>query len=169
MTKLQTGGEVRIPSPYVTDTKYPGYADRAAPVTIAYRNWRSTMSGHPDCDGMIALSNAREFPGLRDFVIQARAGLSISWGDADRMPKQAWTGNEKRYQMVEGSGPNGREITQTLAVHRVGWFDVYDEMSVMYAVSHRVGLMAAVWMFDKHGGLRRAQRFADEMAATFKP
>jgi hypothetical protein len=124
------GGSVLVPEPYNREPDYPTYAQKHGlgdEMLVAYRNWRSTMSGHPECDGMIAVGRADRFASLREFVLAARGGLSIQWSDADRIPGQKWTGDEKRYPVEEQSGSTGPELVQLLAVHRVGWLDVYDD------------------------------------------
>ena len=118
------GGSVIIAEPYNRHPDYPTYAEKHgvnAEMRVAYRNWRSTMSGHPECDGMIAVGRIERFDSLRDFMIKARGGLSIQWSDADRIPGQKWTGDEKRYPVEDRDGPAGQEMIQLLAVHRVGW------------------------------------------------
>lgn len=166
---LPGGGSVMLPSPYKANTRYPNYADREGRVRIGYRNWRSTMSGHPECDGMLAVGRSDAFADLRAFVQAARAGLSIQWSDASRIPGQPWDGDEKRYPLEEAQGDMGPELIQQLAVHRVGFFDVYDEPSHLYAVQHAAGVNIGVWLFDKHGGLKGARRIADRVAASFQP
>lgn len=54
-TQLPGGSSIVLPSPYRSKTEYPNYADRVPDALIAYRNWDSTLSGHPDCDGMLAV------------------------------------------------------------------------------------------------------------------
>src|SRR5262249_31307542 len=155
---LPGGGSVQLPSPWNGKPSYPTYADRAgSDVLIGYRNWRSTMSGHPECDGMLGVGRSEKFPGLENFVRTCRAALSIQWSDADRMPGQAWDGNEKRWQLETQTGPNGPELVQQLAVHRVGFFGVYDEASHLYAVQYVSGVSVAMWLYDKHGGVDGAR------------
>jgi hypothetical protein len=168
--QLPGGGSVTMPAPYVTKPKYPAYSERVADqVLIGYRNWRSTMSGHPECDGMIAAGRSERFESLERFVGTGRAGLSIQWSDADRIPGQPWDGNEKRYATERNEGESGPELVQQLAVHRVGFFGVYDEPAHMFAVQHKSGLNIAVWLYDKHGGLAGAHKLASRIAASFEP
>jgi hypothetical protein len=166
---LPGGGSVAVPSPYVTKPKYPAYSERVADkVLIGYRNWRSTMSGHPECDGMIAIGRSERFESVERFVATGRGGLSIQWADADRIPGQAWDGNEKRYTAERNAGEGGPELIQQLAVHRVGFFDVYDEPAHMFAVQHKSGVCVAVWLYDKHGGVNGARKLASRIAASFQ-
>lgn len=167
-TALPGGGSAAVPPPYTTRPDYPTYADRAGDVLAAYRNWRSTMSGHPECDGMIAIGRAQRFETLERFVLAARAALSIQWGDADRIPGQAWDGNEKRYPAERREGNDGPELIQRLAVHRVGFFGVHDEPAHMFAVQHGVGVNIAIWIYDKHGGVNGAHKLVWRIAGSFQ-
>ncbi len=165
------GGSVVIPEPYDRKPSYPTKAERneiTDRVLVGYRNWRSTMSGHPECDGMIAVGLPSEFPTLRDFMITSRAGLSNQWSSADTVAGTAWTPNEQRYPVEEREGANGPELVQLLAVHRVGFFDVYDDPALMYVVGDRRGVHVAVWITNRQGGPRRALRLADRIAASFQ-
>jgi hypothetical protein len=162
------GGSVIAPSPFDKKPSYPTYADRAGgDVWIGYRNWRSTMSGYPECDGMLGVGRNEKFRDLAEFVASCRAGLSIQWADADKIPGQPWDGNEKRYERV--LSPAGDELTQQLAVHRSGFFDVYDEPSHLLAVRHASGISIALWLYDKHGGIKEARKTALRIAASFQP
>jgi hypothetical protein len=164
---LPGGGSVMVPSPFDRKPDYPTYADRAGEgVLIGYRNWRSTMSGHPECDGMLGIGRNDKFRDLPDFVGSCRGGLSIQWSDADRIPGQPWDGNEKRYERQ--LSPGGAELTQQLAVHRVGFFGVYDESAHLLALRHQSGVSIALWLYDKHGGLDGARKIAQRIAASFE-
>ena len=66
--QMPGGGSVIVPSPYKSKTDYPNYADQVHAALIAYRNWDSTMSGHPDCDGMLAVSRPNGFESFDLFV-----------------------------------------------------------------------------------------------------
>jgi hypothetical protein len=165
---LPGGGSVAVPSPYRTKPDYPTYANRADNVLVAYRNWRSTMSGHPECDGMVAVGLSERFQSLESFASTGRAALSIQWGDADRIPGQAWDGNERRYTAERRDGDSGPELVQQLAVHRVGFFGVYDEPAYMFAEQHRSGLSIAVWIYSKHGGISGARKIASRIASSFE-
>jgi hypothetical protein len=166
--QLPGGGSVLVPSPYKWKTDYPNYADRAPEALIAYRKWDSTLSGHPDCDGMLAVGRPSRFESFERFVQKTSAALSIRWGDATKIPGQRWDGKEKHYPIERAEGTNGPELTRQLAVGRVGWFDVYDERSHLYAVAHRRGVHVAVWLYDKHGGINGARRIADGIAASLQ-
>lgn len=165
---LKGGGGVLMPAPYKVRTAYPNYAARSPDALIGYRNWRSTMSGHPECDGMLAAGLATSFGDLTAFVQHAHAALSIQWGDADRIPGQPWDGKETRYRLEQGQGPSGPELTQQLAVHRVGVFNVYDQAAHLCAVAHKRGVHVAVWIYDNQGGLKAARKLADKVAASFE-
>lgn len=164
------GGSVAIPSPYDRKPSYPTYGERAGDkVLFAYRNWRSTMSGHPECDGLVTVALAQAFPDLRDFKSTCSVGLSIQWAHADEIPGQRWTGDEKRYPVEERDGPDGPELVQLLSVHRVGFFGVYDDAALMYVAGFRNGVHIGVWITDKQGGARRAAKIVDRIAASFQP
>ena len=94
-TPLPGGGSVVVPSPYKSKTDYPNYANRAPEALIAYRKWDSTMSGYPECDGMVAMSRPDRLESLDRFVQRAGAALSVQWSDATKIPGQPWDGNEK--------------------------------------------------------------------------
>jgi hypothetical protein len=121
---------------------------------FAYRNWRPTLSGHPECDGLIAVARANTFPDLREFKANCSIGLSIQWGYADKIPRQAWTGDEKRYPVEERGGPHGSEMVQLLSVHRVGVFGTYDDPALMFVAGFRSGVRRV----DRQPPWRRAPR-----------
>lgn len=163
------GGSVMIPEPYNRKPSYPTYGERvASEVLIAYRNWRSTMSGHPECDGMIAVGRADRFPKLRDFMNTCRGGLSIQWSHADTVAGTTFRPDERQYPIEERVGEGGPELVQLLAVHRVGFFDVYDDPALMYVAGERRGVHVAIWITNKQGGARRAQKLVDGIAASFQ-
>lgn len=166
---LPGGGSIVVPSPYETRTRYPNYADRVPDALIAYRNWESTMSGHPDCDGMLAVGLTRRFDSLDRFVQQTSAALSSRWSAASTIPGQPWDGKEKLFPIERSEGPFGPERTRQLAVTRSGLFSTYDEPAHMYAVQHRRGLDIAIWVYDKNGGIRGARGVADQIAASLQP
>ncbi len=164
------GGSVAIPEPYNRRPSYPTYGDRAADkVLFCYRNWRSTLSGHPECEGLVAIARAQTFPDLRAFRSSCSVGLSIQWACADRIPAQAWTGEEQRYPIEERGGPDGPELMQLLCVHRVGFFDVYDDPALMLVAGFRNQVHVGVWITQRQGGSRRAVRLVDRIAASFRP
>jgi hypothetical protein len=104
---------------------------------------------------------------LRDFMVTSRAALSIQWSHADTVTGTAFTTNEQRYPVEERNGDGGPELVQLLAVHRVGFFDVYDDPALMYVAGDRRGVHVGVWITNKQGGARQAQRLADRIAASF--
>lgn len=162
-------GSVLMPEPYNRKPSYPTYGERVAnDVLVGYRNWRSTMSGHPECDGMIAVGLASEFESLRAFMTTCRGALSIQWGAADTVPGTGWTANEQRYPVEERDGEEGPELVQLLAVHRVGWLDVYDDPALMYVAGNRNGLHVGVWITNKHGGARRAVSLVQRIMRSFE-
>jgi len=167
-TALPGGGSAVIPSPYKTKADYPNYAKDIDDAVIGYRNWRSTMSGHPECDGMIGVGRAEKFRDLKHFVGTCRAGLSIQWRAADTIPGQPWDGKEKRYQESEAPGPHGPERTCQLSVVRVGWWSQYREPARPYAVQHAAGVSVAIWLDDKHGGEDGARWMAHRLAESFQ-
>lgn len=164
---LPGGGSVAIPSPYRTKTSYPNPGASADPAIVGYRNWRSTASGHPECDGLVAIGRTEQFKDLAWFVTCVRAAMSIGWSYSDEMPKQAWTGNEKRFPVTAGQGANGPELVSELSVHVVGFFDVYDRPAKMYVVQHDRGVNVGVWIYDAHGGMKAARRIAGKIAASY--
>ena len=165
---LPGGGSILVPSPYRAKTDYPNYADRVPEALVAYRNWEPTLSGHPDCDGMLAVALPARFESFDRFVQHSGAALSGRWSDGTKIPGQRWTGNEKHYPLEQTDGPQGAERTRQMAVTRSGWFSTYDEASHLYAVAHRRGLYVAIWLYDKHGGVRAARKLADRIAASFQ-
>lgn len=166
---LPGGGSIVVPEPYTTKTEYPNYADRAPDALIAYRDWDSTMSGHPDCDGMLAVGLPARFASLDVFVQTSSAALSSRWSSASTIPGQPWNGKEKLFPIERAEGPSGLELTRQLAVTRSGLFGTYDKEARMYAVQHRRGLCIAVWIYDKDGGVRRARALADQIVASLQP
>jgi len=158
-----------IPEPYNRKPTYPTYGERiAGEMLIAYRNWRPTMSGHPECDGMIAVGLAGKFPELRDFMRTARAALSIQWSHADTVAGTGFTADEQKYPIEERRGESGPELVQVLVVHRVGFFDVYDDPALMYVVGEQRGVHVGVWITNWQGGARRALKLASGIAASFQ-
>lgn len=168
---LPGGGSVLVPEPYNRKPNYPTYAEKYGldrDMLVAYRNWRSTLSGHPECDGMIAIGRAERFTSLQAFMQSARNGLSIQWSDADRIPGQAWDGNEKRYPAEESDGAEGPQIVQILAVNRVGFFSPHTDTALMYIAGDRNGFHIGVWIAAAHGGAKKATRLVNRIAASFE-
>ena len=167
-TPLPGGGSIVVPSPYRSKTDYPNYAHHVPDALIAYHNWDSNISGHPDCDGMLAVGLPARFESFDRFVQQSPAALSGRWSAASTIPGQRWDGKEKQFPIERSDGPEGPERTRQLAVTRSGWFSTYDEPAHLYVVAHRRGLHIAVWLYDKHGGVRGARKIADQIAASFQ-
>lgn len=166
---LPGGGSVEIPEPYNRKPSYPTSGVRMSnDALIAYRNWRPTMSGHPECDGMIAVARSERFATLRDVVSGSRGALSIQWRAANTVAGTAWTGNEQTYPIDEREGEDGPELLQLLSVHRVGFLDVYDDPGLMYAAGDRNGLHIVVWITNRQGGARKAVSLATRIAASFR-
>lgn len=160
-----------ITEPYNRKPRYPTYAQKhrlADDMLVAYRNWRSTLSGHPECDGMITVARTDRFASLRDFMRMARGGLSIQWSAADTVAGTAWSSNEQKYPIEERQGDKGPELVQLLSVHRVGMLDVYDDPALLYAAGNRNGLNIAIWITSRQGGPRRALQLVDRIAASFQ-
>lgn len=167
---LPGGGSVLIPEPYDRKPSYPTYAERQGVgenVLIAYRNWRPTMSGHPECDGMIAVGASDRFESLRNFMQTTRGGLSIQWAAADTVAGTGWSANEQTYPIEERSGDSGPELVQLLAVHRSGFFDVYDDPALMY-VAGRGAINVGVWITNRLGGAKRALQLVHRIAASLE-
>ncbi len=159
-----------MPEPYDRPPRYPAYSARVADkVLIGYRNWRSTMSGHPECDGMIGVGHVDEFDSLRAFMGTCRGALSIQWSAADTVAGTGWTANEQRYPVEERDGEHGPELVQLLSVGRVGWLDVYDDPALMYVAGNRGDIHVGVWITNKHGGAKRAVSLVRRIAASFQP
>lgn len=165
---LPGGGSIVVPGPFKTKTEYPNYGDRAPDALIAYRNWDSTLSGHPDCDGMLAVGLPVRFDSLLRFVQSSGAALPSRWSSASTIPGQPWDGKEKQFPIERSEGPSGPELTRQLAVARSGLFSTYDEPAHMYAVQHRRGVNIAVWLYDKNGGVRGARALADQIATSLQ-
>lgn len=164
------GGSVLVPEPYNRKPRHPAYSERVADkVLIGYRNWRSTMSGYPECEGMVGVGLVTEFESLRAFMGTCRGALSNQWSAADTVAGTAWTANEQRYPVEERDGEHGPELVQLLAVHRVGWLDVYDDPALMYVVGNQGGIHIGVWITNRQGGAKRALSLVRRIAASFQP
>lgn len=158
------GGSVRLPRPYKATA--PGdHNHEIETLLTAYRNYRSTMAGSWECDGMIAVGRPERFESLADFVGTARGGLTTHWAFANESESR-WYGKPEKFEEVESKGPNGAERRGRLVVHTVGW-TVKDLPARLYAVNDRRGVMIAVWIYEKHGGEKRAVQMAQAIAASF--
>lgn len=163
---LPGGGSITMPTPY--KPVLPGdyrYTDTGC--LIAYRKYHSTMAGTNECNGMIAVGRVSNFKDLKDFKLSARAGLTTRWAYANESEGR-WYGRPEKYPEICGEGPNGPELVGTLKVHMVGW-TVYDAPGCLYVVMDKRGIGIAVWIFNKDGGgEKRARRYAERIAASFK-
>jgi len=166
-TPLPQGGSIILTSDYKAVVAGEFNHDASIEALIAYRKHRSTLAGSWECDGMVAISHDTHHENLRKFVQSAHGALTTSWAYADLKP--GWFGGEHHsFPIVDVKGPHGPELERELAVHVSGFWDVYDKPARMFAMHHRErGLMIAIWMFDSHGGLRRARRMALEIAKSF--
>ncbi len=162
---LPGGGSVSIPSAYepILEGDYR-WRDRG--VLVAYRHYRSMLSGTNECDGMIAAARADAFENLDAFISAARGALTTRWAYANESEGR-WYGKPEKFAEEKRAGANGDEITGALKVHIVGFFDVYDKAGRLYAVNDRRGVMIAIWIFDSHGGEAKARKIADAVAASF--
>jgi hypothetical protein len=142
------------------------YNYRDVGALVAYRNYRSMMSGTSECDGMIAVARADAVATLEDFVRNARGALTTRWSYADGRQAE-WYGKEVRFPVERREGPNGAELGGVLSVRMVGFFDVYDKPAHLFAVDDRRGVKIAVWIFDSHGGEAKAKKLADATALSF--
>jgi hypothetical protein len=164
-TPVPGGGSVILPSQYkpVLAGDYR-YTERD--LVIAHRRYHSTMAGTNESDGAIAVALPSKFKNLEDFVRHGRGALTLRWNYANESEGR-WYGKPETFAETDGEGPNGPERTGPLSVHTVGW-TVYDDPAKLYAVNDRRGLMIAVWILDKHGGEKRARKFADSIAKSFQ-
>ncbi|MEZ5947449.1 MAG: hypothetical protein R3C04_11485 [Hyphomonas sp.] len=163
---LPGGGEVSLPSAYAPVSE-GDYRWQDTGGLIAYRNYRSMMSGTRECDGMVAVARAGAHESLDAFVTAARAGLTTRWAFADESEGR-WYGKEDvRFPVERRMGEDGEELSGQLSVHVVGLFGVSDKPARFFALDHRAGLRIAVWIFDRQGGEKAARRIADGIAASF--
>ena len=163
---LPSGGTIAVPPGYLAVLPGQYNHEPEAQALIAYRNYHSTGAGSRECDGMIAISTAKDHESLEKFGQQAHAALTTDWSYASLKP--GWFGGKhESYPKVKVDGPSGPELHQELMVHLVGFWDVYDKPGRMYAVNHKGGLMIAVWIFDSHGGIQTARRLADEITGSW--
>lgn len=159
------GGFAVIPSAY-KPTKPGDDNHRDVGALVAYRHYRSMMSGTSECDGMIAIARADGFETLDAFVASGRGALTTRWSYADESEGR-WYGKPERFPVERREGPNGDEMIGVLSVHVVGFFDVYDKPARLYAVDDRRGVKIAIWIFDGHGGEAKARKLAEGIAASF--
>lgn len=164
-TAVPGGGSVILPSQYKPFP--PGHHRyRETDAINAYRRYHSTMAGTNESDGMIAVALPAKYEGLAHFVRYERGALTSRWSNANESEGR-WYGKPEKYPETAGVGPNGDEIIGQLQVHTVGW-TVYDAPAKLYAVNDRRGVMIAVWILDKHGGEKRARKYAESIAKSFQ-
>ncbi len=162
---LPGGGAAVLPSAYRATGPHD-YFYRDVGALVAYRNYRSMLSGTNECDGMIAVARADGFETIDAFVASARGALTTRWSYADESEGR-WYGKPERFPVERREGPNGDEMIGVLSVHVVGFFDVYDKPARLYAVDDRRGVKIAIWIFDSHGGEAKARKMAEGIAASF--
>lgn len=160
------GGSVGLPRAY--DPVLDGdYRSRDTGALIAYRHYRSMLSGTSECDGMIAVARAGAHESLDAFVAAARGALTTRWAYADESQARWYGKDEGRFPVERRASELGVELSGPLKVHVVGFFDVYDKPARFYAVDHTVGIRIAVWLFDSDGGEARAQKIARAIAQSW--
>ena len=160
------GGSITLPASY--KAVLPGdYRHTDVECLIAYRKYHSTMAGTHECNGMIAVGRTTNFKDIIDFKHNARAGLTTRWSNAHESEGR-WYGRPEKFAETTAHGPHGEELLGVLSVHMVGW-TVYDSPGCLYAIMDKRGVAIAVWIFDRDGGEKRARRYAERIAASFKP
>jgi hypothetical protein len=162
-TALPGGGSIVVPRPYKLSAAADSPGTPAA--LVAFRNYRSTMAGTNESDGGLAVARSGAFPTLAEFVRVMRGAMTSRFANANESEGR-WYGRPETFQETERDGPNGRERIGPLKVHVVGW-TVYDAPGTMFAVDDLRRVMIGVWIFDKHGGEKRARRIADQIAGSF--
>lgn len=165
---LPDGSTVALPGAYepVTEDDYR-WEDTGG--LIAYRNYRSMMSGTQECDGMVAVAAAAAHDRLDAFVAAARGALTTRWAFADETEGRWYGKEDTRLPVERRAGPDGEELSGPLSVHVVGFFGVSDKPGRFFAVDHAQGLRIAVWIFDRHGGEKAARKIAGRIAASRSP
>lgn len=159
------GGTIAIPSVYEPILE-GDYRWRNTGSLIAYRHYRSMLSGTNECDGMIAVARADRHESFDAFISAARGALTTRWAYADESEGR-WYGEEEKFPVETRQGKNGEERAGALSVHIVGFFGVYDKPARFYAVDDGRGVRVAIWIFDSHGGEARARKIAELIAASF--
>lgn len=163
---LPGGGQVTLPARYELVAE-GNYRWKSTGGITAYRNHRSMLSGTSECDGMIAVARMDQHGSLDSFVSASRAMLTNRWSVADETEGR-WYGKEDTKLPVERrEGPAGPEISGVLSVHMVGTLKVYDKPGRFYAVEHKSGVRIAVWIFDSHGGEKKARKIAEAIAKSW--
>ncbi len=165
---LPGGGRVTVPSGYRQMLPSDTYFEDGVKAMIAFKKWRTTMSGYPECDGMIAVSREADHRDLDSFCTNVRAMLTSQWAEAHERPETRFRDTPSQYFPIQrASGPAGAELWRALSVHRVGFFDVYDKPATQYARLDRKGVMIGVWIFESDGGLKRARKLANDIAGSY--
>lgn len=164
-TPLPGGGSIVIPGPY-KQLPRAGGTDDGRTAVIAYRNYRSTMAGTRESDGGIAVALTSKFESLAVFVRAMRGTMTSRIAGANESQGQ-WYGRPETFPETSAEGPNGEERLGKLQIHVIGW-TVYDAPGTMYAIDDRRGVMIGVWIFDKHGGEKKARRLAGQIAESFE-
>lgn len=165
---LPGGGEVVFPARYAPvpegDYRWEDTGGR-----VAYRNYRSMMSGTSECDGMIAVARLDAHESLEAFVTSARAALTTRWVFADETDGRWYGKADTRLPVERREGPSGPELSGPLSVHVVGLLGVKDKPGRFFAIEDRQGLRVAVWIFDSHGGEARARKLAAAVLKSYVP
>ena len=165
---LPDGSTVSLPTAY--EPVFQGdYRWQETGGLIAYRNYRSMMSGTRECDGMLAIAAATAHDSLNAFVTAARAALTTRWAFADETEGRWYGKEDTSLPVTRIDGPDGEELSGPLSVHVVGFFGTSDKPGRFFAMDHENDLRVAVWIFDRHGGEKAARKIADGIAASWQP
>lgn len=144
---------------------YKDEAFRETSVLVLYRNLRSMMSGTMECDGMVVVARSDAHADIDNFVNAARGGLTTRWAFGD---EKGWGDNAMRLPVERCAGADGDELSGELSVHVVGFWDVYDWPGRFLAIEHARGVRVAVWIWDKHGGEKRARAMVNAIAGSYR-
>lgn len=161
---LPGGGIVRAPRGYKPDP-LKDERWRAVGVLILYRHLRSMLSGTMECNGVIAIARRDAHADIDDFVNAARGALTTRWAHGH---EQGWGDSAKRLPVERRTATDGVELSGALSVHVVGFWDVYDWPGRFLALEHACGLRVAVWIWDKHGGEKRARAMVNAIARSYR-
>lgn len=161
---LPGGGVVLTPCGYRPDP-LKDERWRAAGVLVLYRHLRSMLSGTMECNGMIAVARRDAHADIDDFVNAARGGFTTRWAHGD---EKGWGDNSVRLPVERRVSADGAEQSGELSVHVVGFWDVYDWPGRFLAVEHARGVRVAVWIWDKHGGEKRARVMVNAIAGSYR-
>jgi hypothetical protein len=160
---LPGGGAVTRPLFYKPDALKDARW-REAGVVMLYRHLRSMMSGTMECDGAIAIARMEAHADIDAFVNTARGALTTRWAFGD---ERGWGDKAVRLPVERRVGARGPEIVGELSVHMVGFWDVYDKLGCFLAIEHARGVRVAAWIFNQHGGERRARAIVEAVAAAY--